>query len=111
MELEIKRIGADTFRIQGEIKIEFSIVEKLLKSIEALHKNLSEHKSFSCFYHSIQPRTTSGMSVNLVLSLQLHRKSNPLYIELFLFPQMGFSENEVLLRCPFSHYMKYWTAE
>ena len=46
MELKIKRIDKDTFRIQGEIKIEFSIVEKVFRLMESLSSELSEHKSY-----------------------------------------------------------------
>ena len=45
MEIRIKRIDADTFRIQGEIKIEFSMVERAFRLMESLSRELSEHKS------------------------------------------------------------------
>jgi len=45
MDLRIERIDANNFRIQGEIKIEFSMLEKASKLMESLLGELSESRS------------------------------------------------------------------
>ena len=46
MDLKIERTENDIFRIHGEIKFEFSMVEKALRLMESLTNDLSEHKSY-----------------------------------------------------------------
>lgn len=45
MKLRIERLDANNYKIQGEIKIEFSMFEKAFQLIESLIRELSEHKS------------------------------------------------------------------
>lgn len=46
MELIIERNDTDSFRIHGEIKIEFLMVEKIFRLMESLNRELAEHTSY-----------------------------------------------------------------
>ena len=67
MNLRIERIDTDNFRIQGEIKIEFSMLEKAFGLMESLITELSEHKSFvkeiTKTPHEIRPNNKRFLSV------------------------------------------------
>ena len=45
MDLRIERIDTNNFRIQGEIGIEVSMLERASRLMESLIRELSEHKS------------------------------------------------------------------
>lgn len=61
MELKIERIGADKFKIEGEIKIEFSVVEEIFQVMESLKSQLSEHTSLMKeIYQSPQMKRPGG---------------------------------------------------
>ena len=61
MELKIERIGADKFRIEGEIRIEFSVVEEFLQVMESLKNQLSEYRSLMKeIYQSPQMKRPGG---------------------------------------------------
>jgi predicted DNA-binding transcriptional regulator AlpA len=67
MDLRIERIDTNNFRIQGEIKIEFSMFEKASRLMESLIRELSEHKSsvkeITKTPHELRPHNKRFLSV------------------------------------------------
>lgn len=70
MGLKIERIDTDTFKIEGEIKIEFSMVEKAFRLMESLNRELSEHKDYLKAITKTPQKTKSSGTHKRFLSVQ-----------------------------------------